>query len=132
MLRILLDENISPVIAVKLTAKQRGIDVYAIQYWENGTYVASHDEKILAAAHLQGLTLVTYDCASISPILKDWGEQGLDHSGVVFVDHRTIKSSNFGALVAALEQLWLLERKADWTNRIFFLQRTVQSNPIGP
>ena len=57
---------------------------------------------LLKAAAVERLTLVTYDRRTITPLLKVWGEAGLEHGGVVFVDNHTIASSDIGGLVKAL------------------------------
>jgi hypothetical protein len=42
---------------------------------------------------------------------------------VIFVDNRTILSSDIGGLVMALQALWKLGAKRDWTNRAVMLGR---------
>jgi hypothetical protein len=123
MLQMLLDEQISPVIVTRLRERQSKIQVETLLNWQNGKYIASHDEEILAAACVELLTLVTYDRATITPILKNWGEQERNHAGVICIDNFSIAPSNFGGLVRALEALWLSERLAHWNNRIYFLTR---------
>jgi hypothetical protein len=55
--------------------------------------------------------------------LRNWGEEGRKHGGVVFVDERTIPPSDHGGLVRALSELWVKTAKWDWTDRVCFLQR---------
>jgi hypothetical protein len=59
MLRLLLDEHISPVVARELVAKQLEIEVVPLQAWENRAYIGLPDVDILKLATVQGLTLVT-------------------------------------------------------------------------
>ena len=81
------------------------------------------DEPLLQEAAAQGLTLVTYDRKTIPPLLKMWAEAGRDHGGVVFVDQKTISSSDFGGLIRALHLLCGETGHWDWANRILLLRR---------
>lgn len=66
---------------------------------------------------------MTYDRKTIPPLLKIWAESGGDHGGVIFVDQKTIPTSDFGGMIRALEQLWEETAAWDWTNRILILRR---------
>ncbi len=77
----------------------------------------------MVEAGVQGLTLVTYDLGTIPPLLKRWAEAGRDHGGVIFVDQRTIPSSDFGSLARGLQALFRESGKWDWNNRVIFLRR---------
>ena len=80
------------------------------------------DELFLPEAIKDGMILVSYDQKTIAPLLKLWAETGVDHTGVVFVDHKTIPPQDFGGLISALCHLWRTEQRADWTNRVIFLR----------
>ncbi|MCW3053793.1 MAG: hypothetical protein JWN14_2963 [Chthonomonadales bacterium] len=122
MLALLLDENISPEIVRQIREKRPDIAVASIHHWHEGKYKAQRDEEILAAAVQEGLTFVTYDQKTILPVLVQWGQVGTDHTGIVFIDDRSIASNNIGALVRALILLWDSSFHADWTNRVEFLR----------
>ncbi len=122
MLRLLLDEHIAKAIAKQLAAWEDEIPIVALQNWENGDYLGAEDEVILAAAAKQGLTLVTYDQRTIIPLLKAWGEQGISHAGVIFVDSHTIAQNNIGELLRSLTRLWRKLGEMDWTDRVVFLE----------
>jgi hypothetical protein len=122
MLKLLLDENISPVVGEQARVKCPGIRITTSHEWRAGNLLGAGDEEILSEARRDGLTLVTYDLRTIPPLLKRWAEAGADHAGVVFVDHKTIAPQDFGGLVAALSELWRQERRADWINRVVFLR----------
>ncbi len=81
------------------------------------------DEVLLGESQARGWTLVTYDQATITPLLKNWAEQGIAHGGVIFVDNSTIASSDIGGLIRALGQLWNRERRSDWENMVVYLTR---------
>lgn len=123
MLRFLLDEQISTDVASGLRRKSRSLWVRSLAEWEEGRFLAEPDWMLLQDAAQQGLTLVTYDRATIPPVLKTWGEGGRRHGGVVFVDQRTIPSSDFGSLIRALIKLHEETSAWDWQDRIVILRR---------
>jgi hypothetical protein len=124
MLRLLLDEHISPVVACELRAKHPKLFVLGLVEWANGIHLGSSDEELLQKAFGQGLTLVTYDLRTIPPLLKAWIEAGVSHGGVIFVDERTIAPNDFGGLVKALAAVWQASGSQDWTDQVLFLRRS--------
>ena len=122
MLRLLLDEHISPDVALGLRRRNRAISVRSMAEWEDGSYLGQTDAACLRAAAVQELTLVTYDRRTIPPLLKVWAEEGRHHAGVVFVDDKTISPVDIGALVRALARLAKEARSWDWADRICFLR----------
>ena len=123
MLKLLLDEHISPDVADGLRQKQKGVSVLSLGEWEDGKFLGASDELILAEAAAQKLTLVTYDRKTIPPVLKAWAEAGREHGGVIFVDEKTIAPSDRGGLVRALQKLVREVSKADLSNAVIFLRR---------
>lgn len=123
MLKLLLDEHISPQVAKGLRRKDPAITVQAMTEWEDGNFLGQDDSACLKHAAAQRLTLVTYDRRTIPPLLKVWAEQGLHHAGVIFVDDKTIAPSNIGGLVLALAGLVKETQNWGWRGRICFLQR---------
>jgi hypothetical protein len=123
MLRLLLDEHLSPEIAKGLRLKSKSLGVESLATWEGGRFLGLSDEAILKETAAQKRTLVTYDLRTIPPLLKTWIESGRDHAGVIFIDHKTIPSSNFGALIRALQKLSRAAARWDWKNRVCFLCR---------
>ena len=123
MLKLLLDEHISPDVAEGLRRRNRALVVRYIAEWEGGDFLGRDDSACLQQAARQGLTLVTYDRRTIPPLLKTWAEEERAHAGVVFVDEKTISPADIGGLVRALKQLARESGRWDWTNRIYFLQR---------
>lgn len=121
MLKLLLDEHVSPKVARGLRQHSPEITVCHISEWEQGAFLGQPDALCLQAAALQHLTLVSYDCRTIPPLLKAWAEEGRTHAGVIFVDEKTIAPSNIGSLVRALTELFNEAGDWDWTNRIRFL-----------
>src|SRR5436189_1702881 len=102
MLRLLLDEQISPHVAEGLRRRTRRMTIRYLAEWEDGRFLGLPDELLLEEAARQNLVFVTYDRRTIPPLLKEWAEQGRNHAGVIFVDQKTIPSSDFGNLIRAL------------------------------
>jgi hypothetical protein len=123
MLKLLLDEHISPDVANGLRRRNRAIEIRYIVEWENGCFLGQDNHACLREAASQGLTLVTYDRRTIPPLLKTWAEEGRTHGGVIFVDEKTISPADIGGLVWALAGLARETGTWDWTNKIYFLQR---------
>lgn len=123
MLKLLLDEHISPDVADGLRRRNPSLVVRGMAEWENGNFLGQDDFACLLAAAAQRLTLVTYDRRSIPPLLKRWAEEGRNHAGVIFVDEKTISPADIGALVRALTDLFQHARRWDWVNRVCFLRR---------
>ena len=124
MLRILLDEHISPVVARELALMRSEIEVIAVQTWEGGANIGLPDADMLQLAATQSLTLVTYDQRTIAPLLKEWAEANVSHGGVVFVDGKTVAPNDFGGLIRGLGALWDAYEQEDWSNWVIYLTGT--------
>src|SRR5205823_586152 len=90
VLRLLLDEHLSPAVAQHLAVQRPEIPVAPLRLWEGGSLLGASDDVLLTRARELEWTLVTYDLRTIAPLLKVWGEAGIAHAGVIFVDDRTI------------------------------------------
>ena len=123
MLKLLLDEHISPHVARGLRRRHRGLTIHYMAEWENSQFLGQDDSACLEHAAALGLTLVTYDRRTNPPLLKVWAEAGRDYGGVIFIDEKTISPAGIGGQVRALSILIVEAAKWDWTNRICFLQR---------
>ena len=123
MLKLLLDEHISPTVADALRRRLKSLIVSCIAEWEGGEFLGQQDSVCLQQAAAQGLTLVTYDRRTIPPLLKALAEEERKHCGVIFVDEKTISPSDTGGLVRALSSLFRKTGKWDWTSRVCFLRR---------
>jgi len=114
MLKLLLDEHISPEVAGGLRRRNRSLAVHWMAEWENGNFLGQDDSACLLEAAAERLTLVTYDRRTIPPLLKTWAEEGRKHGGVIFVDEKTISPAVIGGLVRALIQLFKETGRWDW------------------
>ena len=123
MVKLLLDEHISPTVADGLRRRNRLLVVSCMAEWEEGEFLGRQDFACLQQAAAQGLTFVTYDRRTIPPLLKAWAEEERKHGGVIFVDEKTVSPSDIGGLVRALSELLRKTAKWDWTSRVCFLRR---------
>lgn len=123
MLQLLLDEHLSPRIAQQFRSKWPQARIESVLFWQGGHFAGVADDVLLAEAHAKAWTLITYDQATIVPLLKTWGEQGIAHGGVILVDDRTIAANDIGALIQALGFLWNAEKTRDWENVVIYLLR---------
>ena len=123
MVRLLLDEHISPAAADGLRRRNRRLPVVCMGDWEKGEFLGQPDSVFLQQAAVQRLTLVTYDRRTIPPLLKVWAEEGRKHGGVIFVDEKTISPADTGSLVRALGELARVTERWNWSDRVCFLRR---------
>jgi hypothetical protein len=123
LLKLILDEHISPAVVGGLRRKRKDISASSLSEWENGCLLGLPDELVLQQASAQKLTLVTYDRRTIPPLLKIWAEANYEHGGVIFVDPKTIPASDIGGLIDSLHSLFLESSSWDWRNRVCFLRR---------
>src|SRR5882724_13694074 len=123
MLKLLLDEHISPEVANGVQRRNRSLVVHSMVQWESGNFLGKEDSVCLLEAAKQRLTLVTYDRRTIPPLLKLWAEEGRPHGGVIFVDEKTISPADIGGLVRALIVLSREAEGLDWADPVYFLGR---------
>lgn len=123
MLKLLLDEHISPAVADGLRRRNPALVVRSMTEWEGGGMVGKDDSACMLLAAEQSLTLVTYDRRTIPPLLKIWAEEGRRHGGVIFVDEKTIPPADIGGLVRALIRLSKELGEWAWSDRVYFLRR---------
>lgn len=122
MLKLLLDEHISPEVANGVQRRNRSLVIQPMAQWESGNFLGKEDSVCLLEAASQRLTLVTYDRRTIPPLLKLWAEEERCHGGVIFVDEKTISPAYIGGLVRALISLAREVVEMDWTNQVYFLR----------
>ena len=123
MLKLLLDEHVSPDVADGLRRRNPSLVVHSMAEWEDGNFLGQDDSACVLEAATQKLTLVTYDRRTVPVLLKTWAEEGRNHGGVIFVDEKTVPPANIGGLVRALLHLYRETGKWDWTDLVLFLRR---------
>lgn len=121
MIAYLLDENISPVVADQVAAKNPAMVLHSVLRWQEGTLIGQPDSRVLRAATQAGLTLVTYDLKTIPPLLTELASDNEIHAGVLVVDDASIRNHDLGGLVTALLAHYERYGAQEWTNRIAFL-----------
>ena len=94
----------------------------AVRDWRGGSYGATSDDQLLSAATADLRVLVTYDCQTIPPLLKEWAETGRHHAGVVLIDEKTLSPRDIGGLVRALSRLSADRGGQTWTDRVVYLR----------
>lgn len=103
MIRLVLDEMLSPAIAESL--RRQGIDAYGIA--ERPDLVGSPDPSVLELATRGERVLVTCNTRDFAILDRAWMVAGRRHSGVVFVSTASFPQNRgfVGAVAAALEGL---------------------------
>ena len=122
-LRLLLDENLSDVVAEQVRLHRKDIPIESVHTWRQGAFRGKRDPDLLRAAHEEAWTLVTYDQNTIPPLFYEFIQAGEDHAGVVFIDDRTIRPDEFGLLVRSLIAFWDVHGQRNWTNQVMYLTR---------
>jgi len=123
MMKLLLDEQITPAVAEGVRRLLPNLTILSLYEWEKGSYIGQPDPAILARAAELGWTLVTYDLRTIAELVSSWAEHGIDHAGVIFVPSKAIPSSDIGLLVHSIAFLAASPHaKGRWRNRIYFLR----------
>jgi predicted nuclease of predicted toxin-antitoxin system len=125
-LHLLLDENISPVVADQVRKHRPGVVIESVHTWQEGAFRGRHDRELLLAAAAEKLTLVTYDLKTIPPLLVELSAGNRHHAGVIFVDDLTIANDEFGLLTRALISFWERYQALEWSNRVHFLDKPPQ------
>ena len=122
MLKLLLDEHISPDVANGLRRRNRALEIRYLVEWEDGRFLGEEDSACLREQTAQGFTLVTYDRRTFLPCSKLGRKRG-ERTAAIFVDEKTISPADIGGLVWALTRLARETGNWNWTNRIYFLRR---------
>lgn len=120
-MRLLLDGHMPLAVAKQLRAE--GHDVEALPEWQGGVYREKRDDEILRAARVEERVFITYDRRTIPNTLTHWAETGEHHAGLVFVDDKTVRSSDVGGLLRSLRRLIDETGDESWQDRVEFLKR---------
>ncbi len=120
---LLLDENISHVVAGQVQKHQPAIIIESVHIWQQEAFRGGNDRELLIVAAEAGLTLVTYDLKTIPPLLVELAAEGQSHGGVIFVDALTIANDEFGTMTRALITFWERHQALNWKNRVHFLEK---------
>ncbi len=122
-MKLLLDENISHVVADQVRGHGPRIAIESVHTWLGGTFRGRSDRELISAAAEDGWTVVTYDLRSMPVLLVELANEGRSHAGVIFVDDLTIPNGDIGLLTRALIVFHDRFLDFDWANRVHFLDR---------
>jgi predicted nuclease of predicted toxin-antitoxin system len=100
--RALLDEQLSPQIAILL--RQAGYDVDAVADRED--LVGRNDRIIFEAACSEGRAVVTNNIKDFRPLAAEWLAQGRVHAGLILLPSRRTRTRHaIAAVAAAIEKV---------------------------
>jgi len=122
-LKLLLDEHIWPGVAELVKRQIPEAEVESIHHYADGSLVNTTDDEVLAEAHRDGWTLVTFDLNTIPRLLGEKAMASEDHSGIVFISSKSFAQNDHVRLAQALSLVAQSESAADWRNRVMFLSR---------
>ena len=122
-MKLLLDEHIWPGVATLVKRQMPQAEVESIHHYDDGSLMNSTDSEVLAQAHRDGWTLVTFDLNSIPRLLSEKAMAREDHGGIVFISSKSFAQNDHVRLAQALSSVARSESSADWTNRVMFLNR---------
>jgi hypothetical protein len=122
-MKLLLDEHVSPAVAKIVRKISPDIEIVSIHHWRDGQFINQPDERILRAAAIEGLVLVSFDVNTIPPVISEFANSGESHAGVIFVSIRTFAQNDVKGLARALVELVSRHGGDSWANRVDFLTR---------
>jgi len=122
-LKLLLDEHIWPGVAELVKRQNPEAEVESIHHYASGSLMNTTDDEILAEAHRDGWTLVTFDLNTIPRLLSEKAVVREDHSGIIFISSKSFAQNDHVRLAQALSSVTRSESASDWTNRVMFLSR---------
>ncbi len=117
---LLLNGHIAEAVASGL--RQDGTDALGLHEWREGQYRTASDDEILRAAAEDNRVLVTHDMG-IQDLLRQWAQAGQHHSGVIFINSRTISQTEIGQLLRALRIVVREQGDIEWRDGSAFLRR---------
>ena len=118
-MRLLLDAHVSGRV-IGRNLRDAGHDVLAIA--EERQYEGLPDPDVVELAAREQRVLVTFNVRDFAVILRDWADEGRDHSGCILMvgmDH-----SDFGAILRALAAtLAHRPEQSAWRSHALFVGR---------
>ena len=119
MLRLETDSHVPPAVA-KAARKLAALEITPLRDWHGGLFVNESDPRLLVLAWEERITIVTYDVNTFPLTVKQRMEEGLSHSGMIYVSAH-FRQNYIGGIARGLVKLWRAQKNEDWTNRIRFL-----------
>lgn len=115
--RLLLDEHISPRVAVALRRGQ--IDAHALAEPDYEDVRGMSDLIMLEKAVAQKRVIVTYNYADFIALHKDWVLKAIDHFGIALVARGQVPAGDRRAQIHALRLF--AEKRASYKNELMWI-----------
>lgn len=100
MARFLLDEHLSPKIAALM--RKLGVDALCIA---DSSWSGLKDPAVMKLASELFRIVVTYNIGHFAPLLAEAIASGHPPSGIVYVDGKTLRPTDFSGIARALTRL---------------------------
>ena len=118
-MRLLLDAHLSGRV-VGRHLREQGHDILALD--EHRNLEGLDDPEVLELATQEGRILLTHNVKDFPEILRDWADEGREHTGCILVVG--IQLAQFGQLIRSIEvALACAPDPQDWRNRSVFVGR---------
>lgn len=115
---MMLDEHFSEEAAAAVRRALPGIEVQSIHETQ---LVGLPDPPLLEILDAEGLVLVTRDVNSIPGHLASRLASGLTHGGVIFVDSKRLRQTDFKGFLRRLAEFVRQHKEDDWQCRTDWL-----------
>lgn len=118
-MRLILDAHVSgPVVGEAL--EQNGHDVFAVD--QHPELEGLSDRDLLTLAANEGRVLVTANVRHFIPLVMETSGRGEPHPGCILIP-RSIRSEDFGAIIAGTRDLLEDTSQEDWIDRVEWIKR---------
>jgi hypothetical protein len=121
--RLLADENTSHRLVAACQNLDAKFPIIHVADWKNGAFLSVKDPQLLMALRESGLTLVSFDRASMAMHAGDLTREGMGHAGVILF-RRLVSRLAYGKQARLLVDFWRKAKDLDWADRIDYLPRS--------
>jgi uncharacterized protein DUF5615 len=121
--RLLADENTSHRLVAACQNLDPEFPISHVADWKRGAFLSVKDPQLLMALRESGLTLVSFDRASMAMHAGSLTREGLGHAGVILF-RRSVSRLAYGKQARLLVDFWREAKDLDWADRIDYLPRS--------
>jgi hypothetical protein len=118
--RLLADENTSHALVRACRKLEADFPLTHISAWRDGAHRTQKDPALLMSLREPGLTLVSFDRASLAHHAGQITREGLGHAGVILF-RRSVPLLAYGRQASLLVDFWQKAAREDWEDRIAYL-----------